>query len=173
MAEPILKAVSDSVALCSFAIANGNSIYFCGNGGSAADAQHLAAELSGKFYYDRPPFPAEALHTNTSYLTAVANDYGYEFVYSRLIKGRGKPGDVLFGLSTSGRSSNILNAFREANKMGISTIGMTGITICEFNKICNITINVPSNDTARIQEAHLLLGHTICQLIEESAPLGK
>lgn len=159
--------IYQAVEACNIALNSGGSIYFCGNGGSAADAQHLSAELSGKFYSDRRPLPAEALHTNTSYLTAVANDYGYEFVYSRLLGAIGKSGDILFGLSTSGKSKNVSNAFGQAKKMGIFTIGLTGENgFADHN--CDIEIKVPSTDTPRIQEAHLLIGHIICQLIEEN-----
>lgn len=162
-----LKKIEEIVTACVDSIKNGNTIYFCGNGGSAADAQHLAAELSGRFYHDRDPYPAEALHVNTSYLTAVANDYGYDHIYSRLIKGIGKSGDVLFGLSTSGKSKNIINAIYQANRLGLRTIGMTGNETSKLNDYCSITINVPSNDTPRIQEAHMLIGHIVCQLVEE------
>lgn len=163
----LINRITEIVNLCVEAINNGNSIYFCGNGGSAADAQHLAAELSGRFYFDRKPLPAEALHCNTSYLTAVANDYGYEFVYSRIIEAVGNPGDVLIGLSTSGKSKNVINAFMKAKEIGISTIGLTG-TNGNFDNLCDILFNVQSNDTPRIQESHILIGHIICQLIEES-----
>lgn len=142
-------------------------IWFCGNGGSAADAQHLAAELSGRFYVDREPLPAEALHVNSSYLTAVANDYGYDVVYSRLLKGVGKKGDVLFAISTSGNSINIMNAIEVARERGITVVGMTGEKGGKMKEVCDILLNVPSNDTPRIQESHILLGHIVCQLVEE------
>ena len=166
--KEVTEAIEDVVDLCIIALRNGNSIYWCGNGGSAADAQHLAAELSGRFYFDRDPLPSDALHCNTSYLTAVGNDYGYDKVYSRLIKGLGKKGDVLIGLSTSGKSINIINAFSEANNMGMVTIGMTGKSGGEFNDICGRTIKVPSSDTPRIQECHITIGHIICEQIENS-----
>jgi D-sedoheptulose 7-phosphate isomerase len=146
---------------------NGNRIYFCGNGGSAADAQHLAAEFSGRFYTDRRALPAEALHCNTSYLTAVANDYSYEVVYARLIDGIGTKGDVLIGLSTSGNSENIIKAFEVANEKGISTVGFTGTTGGFMKRLSDHLINVPSTDTPRIQESHIMVGHIICQLVEE------
>ena len=145
---------------------NGGKILFCGNGGSAADAQHLAAELSGRFYYDRDPLPAEALHVNTSYLTAVANDYGYDLVYSRLVKGCGKKGDVIIGLSTSGNSENVIKAFQTAISQEMITIAFTGSTGGKMKDIVSCLINVPSNDTPRIQEAHILLGHIICEIVE-------
>jgi D-sedoheptulose 7-phosphate isomerase len=144
----------------------GNHLYFCGNGGSAADAQHLAAEFSGRFYIDREALPAEALHCNTSYLTAVANDYSYDLIYSRLIEGIGKKEDILVGMSTSGNSINILKAFETAREKGITTIGMTGQGGGKLAALSDHLIDVPSKNTPRIQEAHMLLGHIICQLVE-------
>ena len=146
----------------------GGKVLFCGNGGSAADAQHLAAEFSGRFYTDRDPLPSEALHCNTSYLTAVANDYGYDMVYSRLLKGSGKKGDILVGLSTSGNSTNIIKAFEQAKEMGITTAAFTGSTGGAMKDLADILINVPSDDTPRIQECHITLGHIACQLAEEA-----
>lgn len=145
----------------------GNHLYFCGNGGSAADAQHLAAEFSGRFYIDREALPSEALHCNTSYLTAVANDYSYELIYSRLIKGIGKKNDILVGMSTSGNSTNILRAFETAKEKGITTIGMTGEGGGKLAALSDHLIAIPSRNTPRIQEAHMLLGHIICQLVEQ------
>ncbi|MEO6489673.1 MAG: D-sedoheptulose 7-phosphate isomerase [Ferruginibacter sp.] len=149
------------------AFKNGNKVLFCGNGGSAADAQHLAAEFSGRFYTDRVALPAEALHVNTSYMTAVANDYSYDVVYSRMINGIGKVGDVLVGLSTSGNSLNIVKAFDTAKEKGMITIGFTGATGGRMKENSDFLLNVPSTDTPRIQESHILLGHIICQLVEE------
>ncbi len=149
------------------AFKNGNKVLFCGNGGSAADAQHLAAEFSGRFYTDREALPAEALHVNTSYMTAVANDYSYDVVYSRMIQGIGKAGDVLVGLSTSGNSGNIVKAFETAKQKGMTTIGFTGASGGKIKELSDLLINVPSTDTPRIQESHILLGHIICQLVEE------
>lgn len=146
----------------------GGKVLFCGNGGSAADAQHLAAEFSGRFYTDRDPLPSEALHCNTSYLTAVANDYGYDFVYSRLLKGMAKPGDILVGLSTSGNSTNIINAFEMAKQIGVITAGLTGTSGGKMAGLCDILINVPSDDTPRIQESHIMLGHIACELVERN-----
>jgi len=146
---------------------NGGRIYFCGNGGSAADAQHLAAEFSGRFYQDRKALPAEALHTNTSYLTAVANDYSYDVVYSRLIHGVGHPQDVLIGISTSGNSKNIVLALEEAKKIGMATIGLTGSKGGIMKDICDINLAMPSEDTPRIQECHIMIGHIICQMVED------
>lgn len=172
--EQILKdeTMLDTVARCSEAITqafkNGNKVLFCGNGGSAADAQHLAAEFSGRFYTDRKALPAEALHVNTSYITAVANDYSYDVVYSRMIDGIGRPGDVVVGLSTSGNSGNILKAFESARKIGMITVGFTGATGGKMKDLSDYLLNVPSTDTPRIQESHILLGHIICQLVEEA-----
>jgi len=149
------------------AFRSGNKVLFCGNGGSAADAQHLAAEFSGRVYTDRDPLPSEALHVNTSYLTAVANDYSYDVVYSRMVKGWGKEGDVLVGLSTSGNSANILNALKQARQIGMITVGFTGESGGQMKDICDFLINVPSKDTPRIQESHIMIGHIICQLAEE------
>ena len=149
----------------------GGKIHFCGNGGSAADAQHLAAELSGRFYFDRPPLNAEALHCNTSYLTAVGNDYGYDLIFSRLLRGTAKAGDVIVGISTSGNSKNILNAFEVAKEMGVKIIAMTGETGGAMKDYADILLNVPSKDTPRIQESHIMLGHIICELVETARNL--
>ena len=146
----------------------GGKIHFCGNGGSAADAQHLAAELSGRFYYDRPPLNAEALHCNTSYLTAVGNDYGYEHIFARLLRGTAKKGDVLIGISTSGNSRNILEAYGVCRDMGINIISMTGETGGKMKEQSDLLLNVPSTDTPRIQESHILIGHIICELVESA-----
>lgn len=145
---------------------NGSKILFCGNGGSAADAQHLAAELSGRFYFDRKPLFAEALHVNTSYLTAVANDYSFDEIYSRLVEAKGRKGDILIGLSTSGNSGNIIKALETAKRKGLVTAGFTGETGGKMAVLCDYLFNVPSIDTPRIQESHILLGHILCELIE-------
>ena len=165
--ETLLKTVKTVVDAITAAFKNKKRVYFCGNGGSAADAQHLAAEFSGRFYKDRKALPAEALHCNTSYLTAVGNDYGYDLVYSRMIDGIGEAGDVLIGLSTSGNSANIIKAFEVARKKSLVTVGFTGLTGGVMKSLCDHLINVPSTDTPRIQESHILLGHIICQLVEE------
>ena len=166
--EMLLQTVEKVTGAITEAFRKGNKILFCGNGGSAADAQHLAAEFSGRFYIDRDALPAEALHVNTSYLTAVANDYGYDVVYSRMIKGIGVPGDVLIGLSTSGNSKNIVLAFEQARKNGMITVGFTGDGGGAMKDLSDYLINVPSTDTPRIQESHIMLGHIICQLVEEA-----
>ena len=165
--EKIVNTITDCVTVIVNAFSTGNKVLFCGNGGSAADAQHLAAEFSGRFYIDRDALPAEALHCNTSYLTAVGNDYSYDVIFSRLIKGIGKKGDVLVGLSTSGNSANIVNAFETAKEKGMITIGFTGFTGGRMKEISDYLLNVPSTDTPRIQESHILVGHIICQLVEE------
>lgn len=149
------------------ALHRGNRLWFCGNGGSAADAQHLAAEFSGRFYKDRKALPAEALHCNTSYLTAVANDYSYDIVYARLVEGICNKGDILFGFSTSGNSTNIIQAFEMAKSKDIITIGFTGESGGKLKGLSDYLLNVPSSDTPRIQESHILIGHIICQLSEE------
>lgn len=165
--EVLLETVYGIIATITSALKNGNRLYFCGNGGSAADAQHLAAEFSGRFYTDRKALPAEALHCNTSYLTAVANDYSYDVVYARLIEGISQKGDVLVGLSTSGNSANIVRAFESARNLGVVTIGFTGLSGGLMKELSDYLINIPSTDTPRIQESHILLGHIICQLVEE------
>lgn len=163
----LMTRVSQIVDLIVERFRKGNHLYFCGNGGSAADAQHLAAEFSGRFYIDREALPSEALHCNTSYLTAVANDYSYDLIYSRLINGIGKQDDILVGMSTSGNSINILKAFETARAKGITTIGMTGQGGGKMAPLCDQLLAIPSSNTPRIQEAHMLLGHIICQLVEE------
>ena len=165
--DALLKTIEDITSLIITAFNNGNKVLFCGNGGSAADAQHLAAEFSGRFYKDRKPLPSEALHCNTSYLTAVANDYGYEEVYSRVVAGSGRPGDVLIALSTSGNSVNITKALQTANEIGMITVGLTGEGGGKMKGLCKYMVNVPSSDTPRIQEAHIMIGHIICQMVEE------
>jgi len=166
--ENLIAKIKAAVEIITLALKKGNKLLFCGNGGSAADAQHLAAEFSGRFYKDRKALPAEALHVNTSYLTAVANDYSFDVVYSRLVDGIGKEGDVLIGLSTSGNSKNILNALETAEKLNMYTIGFTGSSGGAMKNTCQILLNVPSDDTPRIQESHIMLGHIICQLVEEN-----
>jgi len=143
-----------------------NKVWLCGNGGSAADAQHIAAELSGRFYFDRPPLFAEALHVNTSYVTSVANDYSFDEIYSRYIKSAAKSGDVLIAISTSGNSKNIVNAINEARKNNVKVISLTGETGGDMKNISDVLINVPSKDTPRIQESHILIGHILCEIIE-------
>ena len=164
----LIAQIDTVVNVITTAFQNGNSVYFAGNGGSAADAQHLAAEFSGRFYKDRKALPSEALHCNTSYLTAVANDYSYEVIYARLIEGITKPGDVLVGISTSGNAGNIVKAFEMAKTKQVVTIGFTGDKGGKMKEISDYLINVPSNDTPRIQESHILVGHIICELVESN-----
>ena len=147
---------------------NGNKTIFCGNGGSAADAQHLAAELSGKFYLDRPPIQAEACHVNSSFITAYSNDYDFESAYERYISAAGKKGDVLIAISTSGNSDNVIKAAKKAIDTDMLVIAMTGSDGGELKNHCLLLINVPSNDTPRIQEAHILIGHILCELVEQA-----
>ena len=165
--KELLATVEKVVDVIVNTFKNGNRVYFCGNGGSAADAQHLAAEFSGRFYTDRKALPAEALHCNTSYLTAVANDYSYDVVYSRMIDGIGQAGDILVGLSTSGNSGNIVKAFETGKEKKIITVGFTGLSGGLMKSLSDYLINIPSNDTPRIQESHIMVGHIICQLVEE------
>lgn len=165
--EELLKTIEKTIEVITDAFKTGKRVYFCGNGGSAADAQHLAAEFSGRFYLNRKALPAEALHCNTSYLTAVANDYSFDDIYSRLVDGIGEKGDVLIGLSTSGNSKNIIRAFETAKEKGMITVGFTGATGGAMRSLSDHLINVPSADTPRIQESHILIGHIICQLVEE------
>lgn len=162
----ILNSITALVTDITESYKQGGKVLWCGNGGSAADAQHLAAELSGRFYYDRAPLFSEALHVNTSYTTAVANDYGYDVIYSRLVEAMGKKGDILIGLSTSGNSPNVIKALEKANAMGLITAGFTGQTGGQMKDHCKYLINIPSSDTPRIQECHMLLGHTICEMVE-------
>lgn len=166
--EKNIELIKKAAGHCISTFKNNGKVLLCGNGGSAADAQHIAAELSGRFNYDRDPLYAEALHVNTSYITAVANDYGYDNVYSRMIKAAGKSGDVLIGISTSGNSANVVNALVEARKQGMVTIGLTGSSKSKIEEISDICIKVPSKNTARIQEVHILIGHVICEEIENT-----
>ena len=169
LADPgMLALINKAAEVIISALRSGHRILWCGNGGSAADAQHLAAELSGRFYYDRPPLNSEALHCNTSYLTAVANDYGYDLIYARMIDGACKPGDVLIGISTSGNSQNIINAFAKARDIGVTTIALTGKTGGKMRSLADILLCVPSSDTPRIQESHIMLGHIICEIVESA-----
>ena len=166
--EQLMLEIEKTVHAITFAFKNSNAVYFAGNGGSAADAQHLAAEFSGRFYKDRKALPSDALHCNSSYLTAVANDYSYDVIYARLLEGLAKPGDVLVGISTSGNSANIVKAFEMAKSIGVVTIGFTGATGGKMKPMSDFLINIPSTTTPRIQESHILVGHIICELVEEN-----
>lgn len=165
--QELIDRIEKIVEVITDAFKSGHKVLFCGNGGSAADAQHLAAEFSGRFYTDRKALPAEALHCNTSYITAVGNDYSYDVIYSRMIEGIGNEGDVLIGLSTSGNSRNIVKAIEQSKVNRMVSIALTGASGGKMIELADYTLNVPSTDTPRIQEAHILLGHIICQLVEE------
>ncbi|MEE0266855.1 MAG: D-sedoheptulose 7-phosphate isomerase [Bacteroidales bacterium] len=165
--ENLISNIEKASQIITDCYRNGGKVLFCGNGGSAADAQHLAAELSGRFYYDRPALEAEALHVNTSYLTAVGNDYSFDQIYSRILSASGKTGDVLVGISTSGNSKNVLEAQKVAKQKGMKIISLTGESGGEMKNSTDCLINVPSKLTPRIQESHILIGHIICQIVEE------
>lgn len=164
----IIETIDKAVNAIIGCFKSGHSLWLCGNGGSAADAQHIAAELSGRFYLNRPPLPAESFTVNTSYLTAVSNDFSFDEVFSRLTQAHCHPGDILIGISTSGNSSNIIRALSMARDSGVTTIALTGNNGGEIINIADFCINIPSNDTPRIQEAHILIGHIICELVESS-----
>lgn len=162
--QDMIAQVTETIVTC---FKYGGRVYFCGNGGSAADAQHLAAEFSGKFYLERDILPSEALHCNSSYITAVSNDLSFDMIYSRLISGIGKAGDVLIGLSTSGNSTNIVKAFEVCREKAITTVAFTGADGGRMRELSRLLINIPSTDTPRIQEAHITIGHIICELVED------
>ncbi len=164
--KDMVRKLEECINLIVSTFENGGKVLFCGNGGSAADAQHLAAELSGRFYFDREPLNAEALHVNSSFVTATANDHHFDAVYERMVKAVGKKGDVLIALSTSGKSKNIIKAIKAANAMGMQTIGFSGSTGGDMNEHCRLMLRIPSDDTPRIQEMHMLLGHIICENVE-------
>ena len=165
--EKLISNIEKAAQIIVDCYRNKGKVLFCGNGGSAADAQHLAAELSGRFYYDRPALEAEALHVNTSYLTAVGNDYSFDQIYSRILSASGKTGDVLVGISTSGNSKNVLEAQKVAKQKGMKIISLTGESGGEMKNSTDCLINAPSKLTPRIQESHILIGHIICQIVEE------
>ena len=164
--QTLIDTVAQVAEAMTVAFQNGKKVLFCGNGGSAADAQHLAAEFSGRFYYDRPPLYSEALHVNSSYVTAVGNDYSYDVIYSRMVQAMGREGDVLVGISTSGNSTNVIKALEVANELGMITVGMTGETGGKMKDVSKFLLNIPSKDTPRIQECHILLGHILCEIVE-------
>lgn len=163
--------VGQAAALATQALQAGSKLMFCGNGGSAADSQHLAAELTGRFIEDRKPLAAIALSTDTSALTCIANDYSFDAVFARQVQGLGRAGDVLVGISTSGNSRNVIRAVEEARAMGIQVIGLLGRDGGTLRELCDVAIVVPSQVTARIQESHILIGHTLCGLIEQQLGL--
>ena len=164
--------IASAGELCGRALAQGQRIYLCGNGGSAADAQHIAAELIGRFIHDRRALPAIALTTDTSALTAIGNDYGYDEVFSRQVDGLCREGDVLIAISTSGNSGNVLKAVDAAHRAGASVIGLSGKSGGALDAKCDVSLVVPSDITARIQEMHIVIGHLICALTEEHLGLG-
>jgi len=166
--EAILRLVAHAADIITRALQTGHRVLFCGNGGSAADAQHLAAELSGRFYLERKAINAEAININIPFLTAVSNDYNFEYSYARYLEGAAKNGDVLILLSTSGNSANIVKAAEYARNNGIFTITLTGKTGGKLARLSDITILIPSDDTPRIQEVHMLLGHCICEIVEKN-----
>lgn len=166
-ALPSLAAsVSSAVDLIYSAMAAGGQLLVAGNGGSAADAQHIAAELTGRFLLERQPLRAMALHGNTSALTAIGNDYGYDRVFARELSAHARPGDVLLGISTSGNSRNILCAIEAARQSKVVVIGLTGASGGQMQSMCDLCLCVPSKSTARIQEMHITIGHAICELLE-------
>jgi D-sedoheptulose 7-phosphate isomerase len=164
----LLEQIRKSADICINTFQNKGKLLLCGNGGSAADAQHIAAELSGRFQYDREPLYAEALHVNSSFVTAVANDYDFDAVYSRMVKASGRAGDVLIGISTSGNSTNVVNAISEAKKLGMHTISFTGENGGKLADISDICLKIPSSNTARIQESHIMIGHILCGIVEQT-----
>ncbi|UFS63766.1 D-sedoheptulose 7-phosphate isomerase [Sulfurimonas sp. HSL-3221] len=165
--DALLNTIAAAATACVEAYRRGNKTLLAGNGGSAADAQHIAAELVGRYGFDRPSIPSLALTTDTSNLTAIGNDYGYDKVFSRQLEGMGVEGDIFFGISTSGNSQNIVNAFESAKAKGITTIALVGRDGGKMGEMADIAIIVPSNATPRIQESHILIGHIICDVIEK------
>lgn len=165
--EKLTKDIELSAQKMIAAFQQNKKVLLCGNGGSASDAQHIAAELTGRFYIDRPALDAEALHVNGSYLTAVANDYSFDVVYQRMLEAKGQEGDVLIAISTSGNSANIVNAVKKAKEMSITTIGFTGSKTGAMDEFCDILLKVPSEITPRIQECHILIGHILCEIVED------
>ena len=165
--KQLLNDVARAASVITEAYRKGNKTLLAGNGGSAADAQHLAGEFVSRFYFDRPGIASIALTTDTSILTAVSNDYGFSRVFARQIQAQGREGDVFIGISTSGNSPNIVEAFKECKSKGIFSIGFTGSNPCAMDTLCDICIKVPSSCTPRIQESHILIGHIICSIVEQ------
>jgi len=166
MLPQLTQAVSEAVDRIYASMAVGGQLFVAGNGGSAADAQHIAAELTGRYMMERQPFRAMALHGNTSALTAIGNDYGYDLVFARELAAHARPGDVLVGISTSGNSANILRAIEAARKLQLTVIGLTGESGGKMKAACDLCLRVPSASTPRIQEMHITIGHAICELLE-------
>jgi D-sedoheptulose 7-phosphate isomerase len=165
--QKLIQTIADVAEGMSRALADGHKLFFFGNGGSAADAQHLAAELVGRYQHERRALPAIALTANTSTLTAIGNDYSYERVFARQLEALCSPGDVAVGISTSGKSPNVLSAMRSAKEISLTTVGMTGMRGGELAALSDYCICVPSEQTPRIQEAHILIGHILCEIIEQ------
>lgn len=165
--QELVDKIEKSANLITETFRQKHRVYFCGNGGSAADAQHLAAELSGKFYFDRPALPAEACHVNPSFMTAVSNDYDFDRTFARYIEGFGGKGDVIVAISTSGNSANIIQAIKTAREKGMVCIAMTGESGGKIKGLADILLDVPSSDTPRIQESHITIGHIICEIVEQ------
>lgn len=162
----LLSTVERVATRCAAAISTGNKVMFCGNGGSAADCQHLAAELVGKLVFPRPAMAGLALTTDSSALTAIGNDFGYEYVFSRQVEGLGRPGDVLVGISTSGRSVNVVRAFEAARRLSVTTVALTGSVRGPIADLADEWLAIPSTETPKIQEGHIVLGHIFCSLVE-------
>jgi len=164
--EHITPQIEQACHLMVTALKNGNKILLCGNGGSAADAQHIAAELTGRYKTERRGLPAIALTTDTSALTAIANDYGYHRIFDRQVEALANKGDLLIGISTSGNSQNIISALKVAKELGCTTLGLSGKDGGDMNSVCHLNVVIPSNDTPRIQEMHILIGHILCQGVD-------
>ncbi|MBK9257916.1 MAG: SIS domain-containing protein [Saprospiraceae bacterium] len=164
--ENVISEILNQTNILVETLKSGNRIFLCGNGGSAADAQHIAAELSGRFYKDRRALPAEALHVNSSFTTAIGNDYGFDHIYARALEAQGRKGDVLIAISTSGNSQNVINAIELALKSEIQVLGWTGKSGGKMNAVCKNILKIPSDDTPRIQECHIFVGHLMCEQIE-------
>lgn len=169
----LMAAVSEIAQVCADCLKNEGKVLLAGNGGSAADAQHIAGEFVSRFAFDRPGLPAVALTTDTSILTAIGNDYGFEFLFERQVEAHGKKGDIFIGYSTSGESPNILCAFKKAIDLGMICVGMTGQNKEKFENLCHHVLIVPSGSTPRIQEGHAILGHVICGLVEKKLFAGQ
>jgi D-sedoheptulose 7-phosphate isomerase len=164
--KALLAKIAEVADRCAEAYQHGGKVIFAGNGGSAADAQHLAGELVSKFYFDRPALSAIALTTDTSVMTAIGNDYGFEYLFSRQVEAHGNRGDVFVGISTSGNSRNVVEAVRTCREMGITSIGLTGGKPCQMDDLCDYVLKVPSTETPRIQECQTLIGHILCCIVE-------
>lgn len=164
--EPLFPLISDVAIAMQNTIKNGGKILLMGNGGSAADSQHIAAEIVGRFKKERKGMPAIALTTDTSILTSVGNDYGYNYIFARQIEALCRPEDLVIGLTTSGNSANVVSAIEAANAIGATTVGLTGGTGGKLNSLCTYNIVIPSSVTARIQEAHIFVGHSLCEILE-------